>query len=191
MKKQKSPWQIAKDKIAERAIKELSENYGISATYSQIAPKVYRDNPDHVLLFTEEFSSDLIYVMYRKDYSHFCDQFGRIHDEPIYFVIDKEKVAMNEYNKVSGASPKSWALPVEDLKMLVKKSKEVGKLVEIPFEYEQDEKTDDIIEDDTDQNISSMTIRDFYAIIWDKPVSSKSWLNNLIRKTKNNGRKEN
>lgn len=191
MKKQKSPWQIAKDKIAERAIKELSEEYGISATYSQIAPKVYRDAPDHVLLFTEEFSSDLIYVMFRKDYTHFCDQFGKIHEDPIYFVIDKDKVAVSEYSKVSGASPKSWAFPVQDLKMLTKKPKATGKLVEIPFEYEQDEKIDDLIEDDTDQNISSMTIRDFYAMISDKPVSSKPWLNNLIRKTKADGRKEN
>ncbi len=182
MKKQKSPWQIAKDKIAERAIKELSENYGVSASYGQIAPKVYRDNPDHVLLFTEEFSSDLIYVMYRKDYVNFCDQIGALSQDPIYFILDKIKVANSEYAKVTHGSTKSWVVPVDDLKRLEKKPK-VSAVVEIPFEYEQEEDTME------DQNISSMTIRDFYAILSNRPVSSKHWLNTLIQK--NNGRKEN
>lgn len=186
MKKQKSPWQIAKDKVAERAIKELSEQYGVSASYAQIAPKVFRDGPEHVLLFTEEFSSDLIYVMYKKDYTTFCDQHGMPSTDPIYFVLDKGKVAISEYSKATGASPKSWMLPVEDLKMLQKKAK-ITHMAEIPFEYEQEEQE----EEDTmeDQNISSMTIRDFYAIMSGSPVSSKQWLNNLIQKK--NGRKEN
>lgn len=189
MKKQKSPWQIAKDKVTERAIKELSEQYGVSASYAQIAPKVFRDAPNHVLLFTEEFSSELIYIMYKKDYTTFCDKHGVPSSDPIYFVLDKEKVAVTNYSKAAGASSKSWILPVEDLKMLQKKAK-ISHIAEIPFEYEQEEDAEEQEEDAMeDQNMSSMTIRDFYAIMSSSPVSSKQWLNNLIQKK--NGRKEN
>lgn len=33
-----------------------------------------------------------------------------------------------------------------------------------------------------DINISAMTVRDFCAIVWEKPVSNKPWLNQLIEK---------
>jgi hypothetical protein len=65
---------------------------------------------------------------------------------------------------------------VEDL-VKIKKKPKIAHVAEIPFEYE---------EDDTDQNISALTIKDFYAIIQNVPVSGKSWLNKII--IKNNGR---
>lgn len=34
----------------------------------------------------------------------------------------------------------------------------------------------------SDDTISNMTIKDFAAILWKKPISSKEWLNNLINK---------
>lgn len=35
-----------------------------------------------------------------------------------------------------------------------------------------------------DEQLNSMTIRDFASIIWSKPVSNKTWLNELINKQK-------
>jgi hypothetical protein len=172
MSKEKSKWQIAKSQIVEYAIKDLKDNYGITITPEKISPKVYRDKPDHVLLFTDEFTSDLIYIMYNKDYTSFCDEYGSRVTQPIYYTINKDKVAVSEYSKAVGGSPKSWALPVNDLIKLKKKS--------VPATLEFDFDDDD--DDDDDQNISALTIRDFYAIIQNKPVSSKSWLNTLIRK---------
>jgi hypothetical protein len=32
-----------------------------------------------------------------------------------------------------------------------------------------------------DEGMAEITIRDFAAIIWQKPVSTKTWLNNLIK----------
>lgn len=177
MASKKTPWQTAKELITEYAINDLEKNYGIGAIPSQIAPKAYRDQPDHVLLFTDEFKYNLIYVMYKKDYKTFCDERGNTVDKPVYFRVNKEKAEGFQYEKVPHATDKSWAVPVEHLHKLVPKISEVvEEEIQLSFDLESD--------DDIDENISTMTLRDFYAIVQNKPVSNKSWLNNLIKKDK-------
>lgn len=41
---------------------------------------------------------------------------------------------------------------------------------------------DEIMDPNADASLSSMTITDFAAIMWKKPVSQKQWLNELIKK---------
>lgn len=174
--KSKSAWQNAKDLITQYAIDDLKTNYGIEAPPVCIAPKAYRDSPDHVLFFTEEFKGEYIYVLYKKDYKTFCDERGNVVDKPIYYQLDKTKVPGFVYDKVPGTSDKSYCVPVEHLHKLTPIITEVFDKIEDSFV--------DAIEpdDDKDENISTMTLRDFYAIVQNKPVSNKTWLNNLIKK---------
>lgn len=179
MASKKTAWQTAKELIVDYAINDLEKNYGIVVTASQIAPKAHRDQPDHVLFFTDEFKGNLIYVMYKKDYKTFSDERGNPVDKPIYYRLNKDKVSGFSYEKVPGTTDKSWAVPVEHLERLV------PQILEIKEKEEDHQLSFDLeIEDDKDENISTMTLRDFYAIVQNKPVSNKSWLNNLIKRDK-------
>ena len=65
----------------------------------------------------------------------------------------------------------SYAVPLEDLEVASIPVKENKKDFEVNF---------DTLDDVKDDNISNMTITDFAAIMWMKPVSTRSWLNKLI-----------
>jgi hypothetical protein len=179
---QKSAWQQAKELVEGYAVKDLKENYGLEVTTNQITPKTHRGLPDHILLYGHEFAKNLVYIIYKKQYKLFSDENGEIVDSPQYFMIDKEKVAAKvatgKYSKAHSptASDESWEFPFEDMVKLK------------PLSSEVEEVAEDEIEDDTDQNISALTIRDFYAILQNKPVSAKPWLNKLI--SKNNVRNQ-
>lgn len=175
----KTAWQTAKELIVDYAVNDLVKNYGITVTASQIAPKAHRDYPDHVLFFTDEFKADMYYVMYKKDYKTFCDERGTPVEKPIYYRLNKGMASEFTYEKVPGTTDKSWSVPVEHLEKLVPKIAEI-KEKEEDYQLSMDLE----IEDDKDENISTMTLRDFYAIVQNKPVSNKTWLNNLIKKDK-------
>jgi hypothetical protein len=179
MASKKTAWQNAKDLIVDYAINDLDKNYGIKATASQIAPKAHRDSPDHVLFFTEEFKGNTYYVMYKKDYKTFCDERGNTVEKPIYYRLNKDKVVGFNYEKVAHGSDKSWSVPVEHLEKLIP---QIAEITEKEEDYQLSLELQ--IDDDVDENISAMTLRDFYAIVQNKPVSNKSWLNNLIKKDK-------
>lgn len=177
----KSSWQAAKEIIVDYAIKDLKENYGIDAHPIQITPKAYRDKPDHVLMFTEEIKSNLIYIMYRKDYKNLCDEHGCIVDKPIYFIVDKEKKNIGLYDKAVGGTDKSYVIPVEYLQKLTPL---VMPEIETDSAEEEEVQLTLEFEDDRDENISTLTIRDLYSILQNKPVSTKKWLNELITNAK-------
>jgi len=65
----------------------------------------------------------------------------------------------------------SYAVPLEDLEVASIPVKEKKKDFEVNF---------DTLNEIKDDNISNMTITDFAAIMWMKPVSTRPWLNNLI-----------
>ena len=73
-------------------------------------------------------------------------------------------------NPNSGA----YNVPLEDLEVVErKKMKELDPSLSI---------TESDLDVATDGNINSMTIMDLAAILWQKPVSEKSWLNDQINK---------
>ena len=181
MTQKKSAWQTAKDLIVDYAINDLEKTYGVSVGPTQVAPKAHRDFPNHVLFFTDEFKGNLVYVLYKKDYKTFCDENGNTVDKPIYYRLNKDKMAGFSYEKVPHVSDKSWSVPIEHLEKLVPKITEIKE----PEEKEEYQLGLDLeLDDDKDENISTMTLRDFYAIVQNKPVSNKSWLNILIKKDK-------
>lgn len=65
----------------------------------------------------------------------------------------------------------SYAVPIEDLEEVKAKSYKPKQDFTVNF---------DTLTEVKDENISNMTITDFAAIMWMKPVSEKQWLNNLI-----------
>lgn len=179
MASKKTAWQTAKELITQYAIEDLKSNYGIEILPANIAPKAYRDSPDHVLFFIDEFKGDFIYVLYKKDYKTFCDERGNVVDKPIYYRLDKSRVPGFMYDRVPNITDKSYCVPVEHLEKLIPQiaeSKEKEDEYQLSLDLEDDE--------DKDENMSTMTLRDFYAIIQNKPVSNKTWLNNLIKKEK-------
>lgn len=74
----------------------------------------------------------------------------------------------NIYNLLSSGS---YAVPIEDLQEVKAVKPEQAQKFKVNF---------DTLEEVKDDNISNLTITDFAAIMWMKPVSTKSWLNNLI-----------
>lgn len=182
MTQKKSAWQTAKDLIVDYAINDLEKTYDVTVGPTQVAPKAHRDLPNHVLFFTDEFKGNLIYIMYKKDYKTFCDGQGNVVDKPIYYRLNKDKVAGFNYEKVNHVSDKSWSVPIEHLERLVPTITEIVEKEEGKEEYQMG--LDLELDDDKDENISTMTLRDFYAIVQNKPVSNKFWLNNLIKKEK-------
>lgn len=77
---------------------------------------------------------------------------------------------IENYEDVYELLPKgTYAFPMEELELVEQKI--------LAPEFEVDTQ---ILNKVKDENISNMTITDFAAIMWMKPVSEKSWLNNLI-----------
>jgi hypothetical protein len=66
-------------------------------------------------------------------------------------------------------------VPVNEL--LIIKSYVVDNKPEVKFDSFKSDFEKDILDD---MSIKDMSIRDFYAVLHNKPVSQKSWLNKLI-----------
>lgn len=69
--------------------------------------------------------------------------------------------------------------------MIPESELEVVPHVEADDDVEIDESVLELTDPDIDSPMSDMTIRDYYAITHQKPVSQRKWLNELITKTKN------
>lgn len=55
---------------------------------------------------------------------------------------------------------------------------------QVPLELADKIAKDEDLQELEDENFSRMTIRDFAAITWGKPISQKAWLNGLIIKNR-------
>jgi len=70
----------------------------------------------------------------------------------------------------------TYAVPLEELDVVKKEVKQRVQDFKVDF---------DTLAEVKDDNITNMTITDFAAIMWMKPVSQKNWLNNLISQNLN------
>jgi len=73
----------------------------------------------------------------------------------------------------------SYAVPLTDLEEV----KIEKKIPSLNFNISSSSEEKRIEDEVTDEHYSKMTITDLAAILWQKPVSKKKWLNNLIMKT--------
>lgn len=101
-----------------------------------------------------------------------------------------------EYEKTEGASFR-YLVPVKELEVIEIKNPEVNEfenefpsfttikqisLTEDLFPEESEKLTKNEEENEEDELMKNMTIRDFAAIMWNSPISNKQWLNKLIKK---------
>ena len=101
-----------------------------------------------------------------------------------------------EYEKREGASFR-YLVPVKELEVIEIKNPEVNEfenefpsfttikqisLTEDLFPEESEKLTKNEEENEEDELMKNMTIRDFAAIMWNSPISNKQWLNKLIKK---------
>lgn len=76
------------------------------------------------------------------------------------------------YTKVVKGQTTYYLIPVTDLKVVEKAPEGI------------DEQAMELVDPEQDSPMDQMTIRDYYAIHKNKPVSHKKWLNQLINKNK-------
>jgi len=103
---------------------------------------------------------------------------------------------VEEYEKTEGASFR-YLVPVKELEVIEIKNPEVNEfenefpsfttikqisLTEDLFPEESEKLTKNEEENEEDELMKNMTIRDFAAIMWNSPISNKQWLNKLIKK---------
>lgn len=101
-----------------------------------------------------------------------------------------------EYEKTEGASFR-YLVPVKELEVIEIKNPKVNEfenefpsfttikqisLTEDLFPEESEKLTKNEEENEEDELMKNMTIRDFAAIMWNSPISNKQWLNKLIKK---------
>lgn len=72
----------------------------------------------------------------------------------------------------------AYAVPIEELKEVQPKKQPTHQPVQLDPNFLTDNSKT------TDEGYTKMTIRDLAAILWQTPVSNKSWLNQLINETK-------
>lgn len=167
--------------------------------YEIISPKNYfadADGRSCVLIREEEFGKPIYFVLTTNDWTHISDG----HNVPIVHVdvaktsditlftipefIDKSLFKLSSFStddKKIYQVPISYLnkySPVEDEKKSVvieKKSLSKKEIADVMT------KSGSLFEDDTDENINALTIRDFYSIVNSIPASNKEWLNNVIK----------
>jgi hypothetical protein len=148
------------------------------------------NNEEHISLFEKELISGRFYTEIVDDFNNPVSQ------ERLLYRFKGNEFSKSEYickeNLVNGSLAKKYYVPLSDfekINVIELKKQETKKSVKklniksldespttvsiIDFEKEKDQEKEDLI-------ISKMTIRDYAAITWKKPVSTREWLNKLI-----------
>jgi len=60
--RKKGPWHIARESVQEAVIAKAKEMGYNHVTTSLISPKTLRDNPDHVLMMSYEFTGKHVFM---------------------------------------------------------------------------------------------------------------------------------
>jgi len=77
----------------------------------------------------------------------------------------------------------SYAVPLSDIEeVVIKRNIPTINLDYGPKNFDEAFDTD-VTEENDDENHTKMTIRDLAAILWQRPVSKKNWLNKLVEET--------
>jgi len=88
-----------------------------------------------------------------------------------------------EYEALEKDGTTRYMIPVSELILMKNNAPEII----IDQKYKEPNKVKEFSFSNADENedapISEITIRDYAAIIWKKPISNKNWLNNLINKS--------
>lgn len=188
---EKKPWLITQEHVAPLAISKLGK-LGIKLSDKKknpIIPKNWQDFKfNHILLKPYEFNGDCYFVLVNSSWDQLVDNTGKFicyaesakeENLKIYQVKSTPNFAdVYTYTDFNGTTTNgSYQVPITDLVEVVgiPVTEKISTLFDLTDTTEDD--------DDRDENINGMTIKDFYAIIQSVPVSNKTWLNELIKKT--------
>lgn len=189
--KEKKPWALAKERSIKPVIAKL-HSMGYTMTDEAAAKTTVTKNLTKFrtfLLNDYEFKGTNIFVIFNEDYGHYIDLEGNVCSEPQLYIIPKIDNYADVYENLNLHPYGPYAVPVADFKVLPykegfepKKAKPIkaskvgtgtGLLdLEIPGP--------DV--ESWDENFSTMTIKDFIAILHCYPVSDKPEINEIIKR---------
>ena len=189
----KTPFERAREKLIPIAYEKLvSLGYGEDKSV-KLVPKNFQTNKfEHLLLKHYEFNGDCYFVVTNSTWDHVVDINGNF----VSSIVKAEAKDINLYKlprcenfddvyaftDFGGTKTKltgSYKIPISEF-ILVKSLKipeTATKVAPTLFDSLEEE------QDDKDENINTLTIKDLYAIMQNVPVSNKEWLNNVIKKT--------
>lgn len=183
MEKKKGPWHLAREKVQEEVMRRCKSLGYTHVTPSFVSPKTLKDNPAHVLIQGYEFTGKTVFILFDKLWNDLVDINNNPTRELVLYIIAPCKNYDDVYTSTEMHDGGPYIVPITDLRQIAVRPgfSEIPPEIEIPSFTE--ERGDDYSEKD-DDHINNMTIRDFYAITSNQPVSNKRWLNNLIKTTK-------
>jgi hypothetical protein len=86
-----------------------------------------------------------------------------------------------EYEALEKDSTVRYMIPVSELILVKNNAPEI--IIDQKYKEPSKVKEFSFSNADEDASMSDITIRDYAAIMWKKPISNKNWLNNLINKS--------
>lgn len=189
-KTEKKPWALAKERSLKPVIEKLS-SMGYTMTDEFVAKTTVTKNLTKFktfLLNDYEFKGTNIFIIFNEDYSNYIDLEGNVCAEPMLYVIPKIENYADVYENLNLHQYGPYAVPVADFKLLPykegfepKKTK-VKATKPVVTQSLLDLETPGPDVDNWDENFSSMTVKDFIAILHCFPVSDKPEINEIIKR---------
>lgn len=190
-KTEKRPWQAAKERSLKAVIAKL-ESMGYTMTDEAASKTTVTKNLTKFrtfLLNDYEFKGTNIFVIFNEDYSNYIDLDGKVCTEPQLYIIPKIDNYADVYENLNLHPYGPYAVPVADFKTLPykegfepKKTKSVKASKVGTGTGLLDLETPGPDVENWDENLSTMTIKDFIAILHCYPVSDKSEINEIIKR---------
>lgn len=176
--KKKGPWHLAKEKV-QSSVMEKAKSMGYNhLTPSLISPKSIRDNPNHVLLMGYEFAGKHMFILFDKDWNDLVDKDNNPTTELVLYTLPMCKNYDEVYSSVGFHEEGPYVVNINELQPVVARPG-FAKEPQLDFEFSDSYLSK---EEQQDEHTSTMTIRDLLSIIQCVPVSTKSWLNEEIKK---------
>lgn len=160
--------------------KKLIEDLGIETSDFQMKFAWNRNGRMVIGIFDNEFRKE------KGLYFELVDSYNKPVDpeRKVYRVPPNENYA-KEYEPYTGKKNNSlsYLVPLEELRIINPVSAAITKsnFINSMDSFFVKNKSSEFIHPIQDALISEMTIRDLYAIIKNKPVSTKDWLNDIIK----------
>ena len=192
-KTDKRPWQVAKERSLKAVTAKLT-SMGYTMKPEEVTKVTVTKNLTKFrtfLLNDYEFKGTNIFIVFNEDYSSYIDLDGKVCEEPQMYILPKIDNYADVYENLNLHAYGPYAVPVADFKVLPykegfepKKAKPIkaSKIGTGTGLLDLDLETPTIDVDGWDENFSTMTIKDFIAILHCYPVSDKPQLNEIIKR---------
>lgn len=162
-------------------VKEALNRVGFKGfTDKSIRPKTLREYPHGKYLYVKsfEFEKPMIAVFYDRTWQERISvEDGLPTSDLKVYLLKPCKNYAEVYKSEELDEYGPYLVPIEDLELIYPKDSSAT-----PGLFDMTTSADLSDEEDKDENLSAMTIRDYLAIHQCMPVSTKPWLNDTIKK---------